>query len=71
MMQARTPPSLRLPVRLCLPMRFRFLTISQDFTLRKSPRPREIRHASLISAQRCFGTDAPARYASDWTALKV
>jgi hypothetical protein len=71
MKQARTPRSSRLPVMLGLPVRFRFLTVSQDFTLRESPRPREITRAPLMCAQRHFGTDAPARHANDWAALKV
>jgi hypothetical protein len=63
MMQARTSPFLRLPVMLCLPVRFRGLTTSQYLTHRDSLLTREITRAPLIFAQRCFGADVPARYA--------
>jgi hypothetical protein len=64
MMQAMTALSLRLPIIMCLPVRFRFLMKSQYFTHRKSPLTREITRDPLMSAQQCFGADMLARYAT-------
>jgi hypothetical protein len=62
-MQARTSRSLRLPMMRCLPVPFRCLTTSQYLTHCKSLLTREITRAPLMSTQRYFGADAPARYA--------
>jgi hypothetical protein len=63
MMQAMTPRFLMLPVTTCLPVLYRFLTTPQNLTPGDSPLTREITRAPLMSAQKCVGADALARYA--------
>jgi hypothetical protein len=62
MMQATTALSLKLPVMMCLPVQFRFLTKSQYFTYSKLPLTREIMRAPLMSAQWYVEADVPTRY---------
>jgi hypothetical protein len=63
MMQATTVLSLKLPVMMCLPVQFHFLTTSHYCAHSKSPLIREITRAPLMSAQRYCGADVLARYA--------
>jgi hypothetical protein len=70
MMQAMTSLSLTLPVLTCLPVLFRVLTTSQNLTHGNFPLTREITRAPLMSAQKCVGADALARYAR-MTGLRI